>query len=75
MLCSDYSKFSLRWNIDYFAIKNAVAEESKVKVYYNQKIDSMTSCWFECENEEIAKKVAKCLNEEKINNKENLMEV
>ena len=75
MFCSDYSNYNLRWNIDYFAIKNAEAEEVNVKVYYNQMIDSKSSCWFKCESEDIAKKVANCLNEEKINNKENLMEI
>ena len=75
MFCSDYSSYELRWNIDYFPIKNAEAINLKVKVNYNQKIDSKTECWFECENEEIAKKVAQSLNEETINNKENILEI
>ena len=75
MFCSDYSSYELRWNIDYFPIKNAEAINLKVKVNYNQKIDSKTTCWFECENEEIAKKVAQSLNEETMNNKENILEI
>ena len=75
MFCSDYANYQLRWNIDYFSIKNVESKESKVLVYYNQKIDSKSSCWFECEDEQIAKYVAKSLNEETINNRENLLEI
>ena len=75
MFCSDYNKYELKWNIDYFSIKNVESKNFKVLVYYNQKIDSKHSCWFECEDEEIAKNVAKCLNEEIINNRENLLEI
>ena len=75
MFCSDYSSYQLRWNIDYFLIKNAEAINLRVKVNYNQPIESKTSCCFECENENIAKNVAKSLNEETINNKENILEI
>ena len=75
MFCSNYTNYQLRWNIDYYSIKKVEAQKFKVLVYYNQSIDSKNSCWFECENEEIAKKVAKCLNEETINNRENLLEI
>ena len=71
----NYSKFILLWNIDYFSVKKAYADEKKVKVSFNQIIDSKSNVWFECENEKIAQNIADCLNEEAINNKENLLEV
>ena len=46
-----------------------------VKVYYNQKIDNFDSCTFNCDNNQIANEVAKSLNEESSNNKENIFEI
>ena len=71
----NYSEYRLIWNIDYFSIKNVYSDGQKVKVNFNQIIDSKTIFWFECDNAKIAKKIADCLNEEAINNKEILLEI
>jgi len=69
------TNYYLNWNIDYFSIKSVEVDKLIIKVYYNQMIDSKISDFFQCEDEEIAKYVAECLNEEKINNKENILEL
>ena len=69
------STFDLIWNLDYFMIKEVKSNKNKVIVTYNQVIDSKTSCAIDCETNEIAANIAKSLNEEKINNKENILEV
>ena len=73
MFLVSQSSFDLLWNIDYFSIKNVEADKNVVKVTYNQVIDNNTYCNIKCENEDIAKSVAKCLNEELINNTENIL--
>ena len=65
----------LSWNIDYYYIKTIKRDKLNIKVDYNQEIDSKTCCIFKCENEEIAQSVVHCLNEEKINNKEKILEL
>ena len=75
LLLVSHTNFIVCWNIDYFSIKNAESNNNYVKVKYNQKIDGKDYCTITCENEDIAREVAKSLNEEKINNKENLFEV
>ena len=52
-----------------------IIDKFKIEINYNQEIDSKTSCMFACENEEIAKSVAQCLKEEKINNKDKIFEL
>ena len=75
MILVNSSSFQLIWNIDYFSIKKVEYEKNIVNVTYNQVIDNNNGCKLNCENEEIAKKVAKGLNEEAINNRENILEV
>ena len=70
-----HAKFDICWNIDYFSIKKAESNKNIVKVIYNQKLEGKDYCIITCENDDIARDVAKSLNEEKINNKENLFEV
>ena len=67
--------YEILWNIDYYSVKKAEANNLIVKVDYNQIIDSKTFCTFECENKDIAKEVAKSLNEESINNRENILDI
>ena len=70
------ANFELNWNIDYYYIKTIeIIDTIKIKINYNQDIDSKACCMFKCENEEIAKSVAQCLNEETINNKDKIFEL
>ena len=69
------SNYALKWDINYFSIKNAEIVDNKVKVNYNQIIDSKEFDIIKCENNSIAKSVSKCINEEIINNKEYLMDI
>ena len=76
MLNINKTNYELNWNIDYYYIKTIeIIDKFKIKINYNQEIDSKTSCMFACENEEIAKSVAQCLKEEKINNKDKIFEL
>ena len=69
------NSFDLLWNIDYYAIKRVETEKNILIVNYNQPIDGKDQCKIKCENEDIAKKVAKTLIEEAINNKDNILEL
>jgi hypothetical protein len=69
------SNYQLNWDINYIFIKNTERNNNKVKVNYNQTIDSREFRLIVCENSDIAKSVAKCINEEIINNKEYLMDI
>ena len=75
MICIQYKKFEISFIIDYFSIKSITSNKREVLVIYNQIIDKHDSCKFECDNEEIAENIIKCLNEETLNNKENIFEV
>ena len=75
MLHIDSFRYNLMWNVDYFSIKNAIANNNTVKVFYNQKIDDFDSCTFKCESDKVAKEVAESLNEESIKNKDNILEI
>lgn len=52
-------------NFDYFYIKEAIGRENKIVINYNQMIDGITHYELDCKEKDIAKKVAKMLNEEK----------
>ena len=69
------SNYNIKWNIDYFIIKNTRAVDSRVQVFYNQKIDNFESCSFACENNKIAQEVSEILNEETLKNNENKYEI
>ena len=69
------SNYQLKCDINYFSIKNTERNNNKVKVNYNQIIDSREFRLIVCENADIAKSVIKCINEEIINNKEYLMDI
>ena len=75
MFCVENNSFDLIWNIDYYYVQKAETEKNVVKVIYNQVIDSKQYVVFKCPSEEISKLVAKSLNEEKENNKENILEI
>ena len=75
MLHINSHKYNIIWNVDYFSIKNAIANNNIVKVYYNQKIDDFDCCTFKCETDQVAKEVAQSLNEEAIKNKDNILEI
>ena len=69
------SDYNLNWDINYFSIRNLEISYKKIKVNYNQMIDSRMFFLIKCETEEIAKSVAEAINEEIENNKEYLLDV
>ena len=75
MVCIQYTKFIIKWNIDYFIIKKAESNNEEVTIFYNQTIENSKACKFNCESSEIAQEVAKTLNEEAKNNRENYFEI
>ena len=75
MFLASQNTFDLFGNVDYYSIKKVESEKNFIIVTYNQIIDSKEQCKIKCEDEDIAKKVAKTLIEEAINNKENIFEL
>ena len=75
LILVNISTFEIVWIIDYYSIKKVECEKNVLNVTYNQVIDNNSGCKVNCENDDIAGKVAKQLNEEAINNRENILEV
>ena len=67
--------YNINWNVDYFVIKYSRANDFRVQVFYNQKIDKYESCSFKCQNNKIAQEVSEILNEESLKNNENKYEI
>lgn len=75
MVCFQYTKFVIKWNIDYFMIKKAESDKEEITIFYNQTIENSNSYKFNCESIEVAQEVAQALNEETKNNRENFLEI
>ena len=75
MLVIDYKNYIISRDLYYFCLKKIEVDKLKVKIEFNQTIDSEDRCIIECENENIATNISKSLNEEMINNKENINDI
>ena len=75
MLVIDYKNYIISRDLYYFCLKKIEVDRLKVKIEFNQTIDSEDRCIIECENENIATNILNSLNEEMINNKENINDI